>query len=517
MAEVTSALGFDDLVLRIAREAGIAYYGTAGTGRASVPIDRHDLIDCVEIANDAIRRFIADAPPKGWKWQNRIMSLALKSSRVTGTVDSSSTTTIVDATLATASGTVDSASATTIVDATLTATYDTDDDLNDKYCYILTGTGAGSYAAITDYTAATGTITVADWLTSRGLPGGTDPVATDTFAISDYKVQIGDYCYITAGTGKGSWAVITAFTGATGTVTVADWLDAYGNPAGTDPTAGSTFAITQVETVGGDIARYPLPEYFSGDVDGPIRYEKDSNHGSPIEWRDESMIRDHRSVSVISGYPRYAAIRPLEQGTTFGPKRRFEIIFDPEPSADEVVEFPYTAHFNDLQLESSSVTTFASEVSTCTPLANLYPDDYFNGWVIKVVSGTGLGSYALVTDYTGSTGAFTVADFLAVNGTAGGIDPASAASSIVVMPVYNLHPAGIRFDECIKAACLAEMEERIEDVTAGYGQKYQAALQRAYTIDMRAAPRKLGSMNRLVRPYLDHDPDNRENVEYGTY
>ena len=433
MAEVTSALGFDDLVLRIAREAGIAYYGTAGIGRASVPIDRHDLSDCIEIANDAIRRFISDGPPKGWRWSHRIMSVAIKSTRVTGTVDSASTTTAVDLTLATS--------------------YDADDDLNGWWIYILTGTGAGSYAQITDYTALTGT------------------------------------------------------------VTVADWLDAYGNPGGTDPVAADTFAITENETIGGDIARYPLPEYFAGDIDGKISYTKDSNHGGIIEWRDESFIRDSRATSVTTGYPRYAAIRPLEHAAGgFGPKRRFEIIFDPQPGSDETVEFPYSAHFNGLQLESAAVTTFATEVATCSALANLYPTDYFKGWVIKVVSGTGLGSYALVTAYTAATGAFTVADFLAINGAAAGVDPASTASSIVVQPVYNLHPAGIRFDECIKAACLAEAEERIEDISAGYGQKYQAALQRAYAIDMRAAPRKLGSMNSIRIDRREHD--NRLDVTY---
>ncbi len=516
MSEVTSALSFHGMILRIAREAGFAHYGSDGQGQAAVPIDRHDLADSIEIVNDAIRKFVSNGPRNGWKWQSRIMQLDIKSTRVTGTVDSASTTTIVDATLATASGIVDSASATTIVDATLSSTYDADDDLNGKYCYILTGTGAGSYAAITDYTAATGTITVADWLTSRGLPGGTDPVGTDTFAISDYKVQIGDYCYITAGTGKGSWAIITAFTGANGTVTVADWLTEQGNPKGTDPTAGSTFAITQIETVGGDIARYPLPEYFSGDVNGKITYTKDSNHGMPIEWRDEAYIRRNRSVDVITSYPRFAAIRPLEHSALgFGPKRRFEIIFDPEPSTNETLEFPYTAHFNELQMESAAVTTFSSEVTTCSALAKLYPDDYFNGWVIRVSSGTGIGSYALVTDYTGLTGAFTVADFLAINGAAGGTDPA-ATSSIIVFPVNSLHPAGIRFDECIKAACLAEMEERIEDVSAGYGQKYQTALQVAHAIDMRAAPRKLGTMNRRLPGYGD-GYHNRLDVTYENF
>jgi len=496
MSEPSSAMTFYNLLLAVAREAGMSYVGSTGRERAMIPIDAHDLDVCKDVVNKGIKMFIADAPQRGWRWMRRIMAVTLTATKLTGTVGSASATTIVDATLATTSGTADDASATTIVDATLSATYDADDDLNGKYCYILTGTGANSYALITDYTASTGTITVADWLTSRGLPGGTDPVATDTFAISDYKVQIGDYCYITAGTGKGSYAVITAFTGATGTITVADWLTEQGNPAGTDPDAGSTYALTPIETVGGDITRYPLAEGFGGEVDGLIAYAAGTNLGDWIAWCDESQIRARQAVSVSTGYPRYAAIRPLEPYGSFGPKRRFEFVVDVKPSAAYVLEFPYTLYFDELRLEAgtaSSVTSGEGYTGLLdSGLDGLYPDDYFNGWVIHIISGTGKNSYALVDDYTGATAQFDVVDWLFTNGKVGGTDPA-ASSVYYLEPAANLHPAGFRFDQAILSACLAKGEMTIEEMTAGWVSMYkQTDLPQAHQIDARSAPRKLG-------------------------
>ncbi len=497
--EPTSALSFEDLILRVAREAGISYHGSSGNERAMIPIDEHDLDLCKTIVNDGIRMFVADAPPKGWRWMRRIMSVTLTATRVTGTADSASTTTVVDSdlVLTPAAGTADSASDTTLVDAALSATYGTDNDLKDYYCYIISGTGAGSFAKITGYNASNGTITVADWLTSAGAAGGTNPDTGSTFGISSYKILIGYYCYIVTGTGKNSWAVITGYNASNGTITVVDWLDAYGNPGGTDPAASSTFAITPVETVGGDIHRYPLAENFGGEVNGEIHYASDTNHASIIYWRDEAYIRARRAITVITGYPQYAAIRPLEfyAGGT-GPKRRWELIVNPNPVAADVLEFPHTLFFDELQLiagDASSVNGSTGLLDTA--LDNLYPDDYFNGWAIKIISGTGKNSYALVDDYTGGTAQFDVLDWLSISGAAGGTDPA-ANSVYVVTPPGNLHPAGLRFDEAIKAACLAQAEIEIEDVSAGFTQKYiQQALQKAYAIDTRSAPRKLGSMN----------------------
>ena len=163
MAEPTSAYSFSDLVAKIAHEAGTAYYG-GGTGRAMVPVDDdYNLQLCKDIVNDGIKMFIADCPPKGWRWMRRIMSVNITGTRITGTADA--------------------ADATSITDLTLVDTYDADDDLNDYWCYILTGTGQYSYAQITDYDGTTGACTVADWLDQYGNAGGTDPAADSTFRI----------------------------------------------------------------------------------------------------------------------------------------------------------------------------------------------------------------------------------------------------------------------------------------------------------------------------------------------
>lgn len=421
MAEPTSALSYYDLILRVAREAGIAYYGSAGNEKAIIPIDEHNLDLCKKIVNDGIRMFVADAPSKGWRWMRRIMSVVLTATRVTGTVDA--------------------ADSTSITDATLTASYPDDDDLNDYWIYILTGTGTGSYAQITDY------------------------------------------------------------TGATGKVIVADWLDAYGNPGGTDPVADDTFAITPVETVGGDIHRYPLAENFGGEVNGEIHYAANTNHAVIINWRDEAYIRSRRAVTVITGYPRYAAIRSLEfaAGGT-GPKRRWELIVNPDPVAIDTLEFPYTLFFDKLDLVAGDASSVDGTTGLLdSALDNLYPDDYFNKWTIKIISGTGKNSYALVDDYTGGTAKFTVLDWLDISGGAGGKDP-TTSSVYVVEPPGNLHPAGLRFDEAIKAACLAQAEMEIEDIQAGFTAKYvQGTLPKAYATDIRSAPRKLGSMDHRKR------------------
>lgn len=338
-------------------------------------------------------------------------------------------------------GTADAADSTSLTDATLETTYDSDDDLNGYYIYITGGTGEGSFAQIDDYTASGGVIAVVDW------------------------------------------------------------LDQYGNAAGTDPEADSTYAITSVETVGGDIARYPLPEYFSGETAGKIKYEKESNHATPIEWRDESFIRANRAVVIITGYPRYAAIRPLEPAITDiedgSAKHRFEIIFDPQPSAAETVEFPYLLSFDSLKLESGKATGGGN--TTLTDTAREESNDFFTGWRCEIIAGTGKGSYATVTGYVGSTGVFTVADWLTSAGAAGGTNPA-ANSGYIVYPLNNSLPPGFVFDEAMLAACYAQLaiedEEASPEAVTYYMQK---ALPAAHRADARLAPRHLGTMNTRTR------------------
>ena len=432
MAEPSSALTFKDLIVRIARKAGMVYYGSAGANEALPPINRADLSFLKDIVNDAIRMFIADAPVGGWKWVERIMNVTMASVRTTGTADA--------------------ADSTSITDLTLADTYDANDDLNDYWCYILTGTGAGSYAQITDYVGATGAITVADWLDEFGNAGGTDPVATDTFVVTD------------------------------------------------------------VETVGGDKARYPLAENFSGEVSGDITYAAGSSHSTFIKWTHESYIRKRRAVVVNTGYPLFAATRPLEyKSNALGPTRRFELFVDPQPQATDVLQFPYELVFDKLDCEcgvgdSASTTTIVDATRD-------EADDYFNGWKITIIAGTGRGSYALVADYTGSTGTFTVADWLKSSGVAGGTDP-SADSIYFVEPVNNKHPAGIRFDNVILAASMARAEQEIDEIVGGYIDAYvNKELPFAHKKDGRTGPRKLGNANtrqilRRDRTWSDVTTDN---------
>ena len=505
MSEPRGILTFEELIKRVAREAGVSYHGTTGQEIAMVPADdAYNLDVCKRVVNDAIRMFISDSPNNGWRWMRRLASVTMTASRIEGTVDSAGNTTLVDATLSTTSGTADAADSTSLTDATLSATYDTDDELNGLYCYIISGTGAGSFAIITDYDASTGKITVADWLTSGGLAGGTDPIATDTFGISTSKILNGYFCYVTAGTGNGSYAAVTGFDASDGTVTVADWLDANGNGGGTNPGVGSTFAITVVETVGGDISRYPLPENFGGTVAGDIHYAANTNHASIISWCNESLIRRKRAVTIITSYPLHAAIRQLEPTTSSSSaKRRFEIIFDPQPVADDTVEFKYYLHFDDMLLESGIANAGAATTITDVDLADLFPDSYFVGWTIRIISGTGKNATAVITTYVGSTGVFTVADWLDVNGGTSVADP-TTNSVYVVEPVNNLHPAGFRFDEHVLAACMAKAEMEFEDVSASYVEQYhQKSLVSAFKVDALSAPKSLGSTNLGARYYRE--------------
>lgn len=338
-------------------------------------------------------------------------------------------------------GIADAADSTSITDATLEDTYDEDDDLNTYWCYITGGTGEGSYAQVTNYA------------TSGGV------------------------------------------------VTVADWLDQYGNAGGTDPAANSTFIITQYETVAGDMGRYPLPEYYGGEVSGDINYDKDAVHRQRIFWTVENIIRKRRQNSLDTGYPFMAAIRQLEPASSaLGPKRRSELIIYPAPVQVDTLEWPYVLGFDGIDMEVG----VATGASTTTVVDNTRDeaDDYFNGWRVDIVDGTGRGSYAIVTDYTGSSGTYTVADWLKSDGTAGGTDPA-ADSVYVVEPLNNMFPSPAKFDEVVKASCLSEAEQFFSKIEAGHIERYiQKALPKAYEADARSRMyTKIGARPPYVRTW----------------
>ena len=320
--------------------------------------------------------------------------------------------------------------ATSLIDLTLAGTYKTVDDLKDWYAYILTGTGKGSYAQITAYDETTGDCTVADWLTAAGAAGGTDPVA------------------------------------------------------------GDTFAITSVATIAGDTSRYNLPADFSGTVDGKIKYAANSNTGVRIEWCDESTIRARRAISVNSGTPILAAIRPYQPTSeALSATRLWEMIIDPQSISALVVEFPYTLHFDSMKMESG-IATAGTDADSIFDDTRSEADNYFKDWIITVVNGVGAGETATITSYVGATGEFKF------TGLSLGTTP-DITTEYIVQPSGNLHPAGHQFDDAIESACLAraEMEsqdEHMDDFWSNYYHK--KALPNAHKLDMRSAPRTLGPM-----------------------
>lgn len=413
MAEPTGVLSFEDLVMRLAELLEVADWDTTD-GTMLVPVtNKYSLEQCVRYANNGIRMFIADAPPKGWKWMKRIHSLTMA---------------------ITYTGTATGGGATTLVDSGIADTY-ADDFFNGYDVYITAGTGVGESATITDYTGSSGTFTFS------ALSGGSTPDSTTKYTI-----------------------------------------------------AKSTLAIN------GDGARYMLPENFGGTVDGKITYDANSAHNTKIDWVDESRIRGFRSTTIQSGYPVWAATLPYSPtSSAISANRRWEILFEPRPASIQTVMFPYTMHFNKLQLRGGTSTGAGS--TSITDSLRHEPDDYFIGWVIKIIHGTGKYSYATVTDYVGSTGVFTVVDWLDEDGGAAGTDPASG-DRYIVQPAANIHPAGFMFDNAIEAACKARAQMETNDAGIEWIQEYrQVALPEAKRLDGRSNSRRLGP---LVNPVKLH-------------
>ncbi len=393
MSEPTSALGFYDLLLRIAEKAGMAYYGSAGQGKAIAPVDVFNLDKCKRIINDGFRLFVASPPEQGWLWQERMAEITLAVT-VNGTATSGSSTTLVD-----------------------TDNRDEDNDtFNDWLLTITAGTGVGESAIVTDFVSATSTVTF-----SGGLSGGSTPDTTSIYQIE--KVNL-------------------------------------------------------------------MPEDFNGEVDGAITYAASTNHGTELEIVDESLIRAIRADYISSGYPSKVAILPYRPVAGVLGTRRWQLITDYATVNADVLNVPYTSHFNKMDCETGTAT--AGAATSLTDSGRGEADDYFNGWILTIIAGTGLGETATITDdYASGVFSFTALS--------GGSTP-DTTSVYYVEPASNLHPAGVKFDECILQACYAEAEKQIEEINEGAVELYyKVSLSFAYKMDGRSRPRKLRSKRAIVR------------------
>lgn len=308
-------------------------------------------------------------------------------------------------------------------------------------------------------------------LTDASLADVYDDSAFNTFTIK-----------ITDGTGEGETATVTGYTGATGVFDFSGGLS-----GGSTPDSTSQYRICRSTLViDADPARYQLAQDFYGEAGREIRYAANSGVGCGMAWSSVGEIERAREVNVLTGYPSRAAYRPY--GT-----RRWELIVDPSPVSADTIVFPYKVGFDRFSAEVGTATGGSAVTIVNSSIANQFANDHFNGWTIYVIDGTGVGSYATVTDYTGASGTFIVADWLTVGGLAGGIDP--TAGSIYYVADNVQHPAGQQFDTAVLSACLAVAELEFEDLNLGYYQKFLTVdLPMAHQIDARSAPKSVGIM-----------------------
>ncbi|MCK5615808.1 hypothetical protein KAR91_78820 [Candidatus Pacearchaeota archaeon] len=243
------------------------------------------------------------------------------------------------------------------------------------------------------------------------------------------------------------------------------------------------------DNINTDAARYKLAENFGGTVDGPIKYDADTAVGTRIDWCDESVIRARRSLSVNTGIPTLAAIRPYQPTSeALSATRQWEMIVDPAPGSAYVVKFPYTLHFDSMKMESGIATEAGAAYIADNTRSEV--NGFFTDWVLTVVNGTGVGETATITNYLGAGGEF---HFTALSL---GTTP-DTTTEYIVQPAGNLHPAGHQFDDAVEAACLArtEMESQDEHFDTFWSDYYhKKAIPNAFKVDQRSAPRKLGLM-----------------------
>ena len=341
ITEPTSALMNEDLLIKVSKKLGLAYYGADGTGVPSVPNDPADLALCQDIVNDAIRMFINDGPePNGWKWLNRIAQ----------------------------------------VDLWPQIAFDPTNATNVSAVYNSTGPFAGlTTLTLTSppppppppplgqvpYVAPT-------FLASMELRpiwiGGNPPANTPGLNLTDDEFPLSSQLgtQFTIVQYLGPYTVNVIATPASVVPTQTPQVPGGAFPAGTVVTTeqipaliqqfgqlntSSNYAIGFGMVATGD---YTLPADFGGQYTGPISFIANTNRGMILRWIDEFSIRQRRqNYNIESGTPYEAAVRLIPTPTYsfigyIPPRQRWELMTWRISSEFLSVIFPYTLHFNDL-------------------------------------------------------------------------------------------------------------------------------------------------------------------------
>ena len=336
MSEPTAALSYSDLILNVAEQLGVAYYGANGTDVAQVPVDAFTLDKCTRYVQDGIRMFIADAPPNGWRWQRPIAEIDIWQDQGIQMPQGSAGPELV--------------SSRTVAGTT--------------HIYATTAVFSASQVGMVISVRNVGVFTIAGYVspTEITLTPGTDYqwIGANTFAFTDLSLVT--YPTLTASYDAGT--DLTTITSPT--------LIFYPSATGTSlyvldiaaPIALNNFLNSTQMTVQGNVAWtgakyfsmvsngiYMLPENFGGEVAGEITYQAGSNRGVPINWISELEIRRLReNWNSVSGNPYYAAVRRDQNDS-----RRWNLMIYPNTGGTYRVEFPFIVYFD--KIDPETITT----------------------------------------------------------------------------------------------------------------------------------------------------------------
>ena len=296
MAEPTSALSFQDLILAVAERLGVAYYGANGDEIAQIPDATtmpYELDRCTRFVRDGLRMFITDAPPNGWRWQRPLAEITLWAD-------------VAEETLATESW---AASTSYAVGSLVTAT-------------------AISYVCLVAHTSGVFATDLAagKWRKVRTIAGGTYTAGATTLTAS----------YAT---------FYSSMEGATISI------DGVGDFVISGYTSGTVVTVTgDASTASGDVFSmqsggiFALPQTFGGEVVGGITYAAGSNLGVPLSWTSELEIRRlNENQTSVTGNSYYAAVRRNQDNS-----RRWDLVVYPHPGGNYVVKFPFLVYFDNI-------------------------------------------------------------------------------------------------------------------------------------------------------------------------
>jgi hypothetical protein len=350
MSEPTAALTYGDLIIAVAEQLGVAYYGPNGDQIAQVPTSAYELDRCKRFVQDGIRMFMADAPLTGWRWQRPLAEIDLWPEKgITMPPGSAGPNLVTSAHVA----------GTTHVYATSAW---------------FSAAMVGQILAV----RSIGLFTIATYVspTEITLTPGTDYSWAGGYTFLIHQTAAGDATMTIAYNGVGTdLSTITATAGtfypstegkslfvtdlSTGVVTLLLYL--------TDRTMEITDTGGAIATAWGVGTRtfnlsseglYALPQDFGGEVAGKITYQAGSNRGVPITWTSELELRRLReNWNSVSGNPYYAAVR--RNNTQ---QRKWDLMVYPNTGGTYRVEFPFIIYFDKItNLTDMHVAGFAHD------------------------------------------------------------------------------------------------------------------------------------------------------------